>query len=157
MRNPETDPSDSGNPVRRKKVNYRAPALEKGLDILELLIDRQYGMAQADICRALNIHRQTVWLTKKEEPDFAEAVAAAELERDLGLEAAARKRAYANSDTLLIFLLKGAFPEKYRDNHKVDITGRLSVAAMSEDDIKAELASYVSAGLLAAPDDEDIA
>ncbi|HDR8928569.1 IclR family transcriptional regulator [Burkholderia vietnamiensis] len=61
MRNPETDPSDSGNPVRRKKVNYRAPALEKGLDILELLIDRQYGMAQADICRALKRSRSELY------------------------------------------------------------------------------------------------
>lgn len=61
MRNPEMDPNDSGNPVRRKKVNYRAPALEKGLDILELLIDRQYGMAQADICRALKRSRSELY------------------------------------------------------------------------------------------------
>ena len=38
------------------------------------------------------------------------------------LEAEARRRAMAGSDTLLIFLLKGARPEKYRDNYHVTST-----------------------------------
>lgn len=33
---------------------YRAPALEKGLDIIELLADHAEGMTQGDIARALN-------------------------------------------------------------------------------------------------------
>jgi DNA-binding IclR family transcriptional regulator len=33
---------------------YRAPALEKGLDILELLADRPEGLAQSEIARALD-------------------------------------------------------------------------------------------------------
>ncbi|KAG8150337.1 IclR family transcriptional regulator [Burkholderia catarinensis] len=61
MRNPDTDPVDRDDPGPRKKTSYRAPALEKGLDILELLIDRQYGMAQADICRALKRSRSELY------------------------------------------------------------------------------------------------
>ena len=38
------------------------------------------------------------------------------------LEAEARRRALSGSDTLLIFLLKGARPATYRDNAKVDVT-----------------------------------
>jgi len=40
-------PSDEGAP------RYRAPALEKGLDILELLADRPEGLSQSDIARSL--------------------------------------------------------------------------------------------------------
>ncbi|AZQ53086.1 IclR family transcriptional regulator [Burkholderia cenocepacia] len=62
MRNPDTDPVDPPDtPGLKKKASYRAPALEKGLDILELLIDRQYGMAQADICRALKRSRSELY------------------------------------------------------------------------------------------------
>ncbi|WP_175883413.1 IclR family transcriptional regulator [Burkholderia sp. BCC0044] len=62
MRNPDTDPVDPpDSPGHKKKTSYRAPALEKGLDILELLINRQYGMAQADICRALKRSRSELY------------------------------------------------------------------------------------------------
>jgi DNA-binding IclR family transcriptional regulator len=40
-------PSDEGSP------RYRAPALEKGLDILELLADRPEGLSQSEIARSL--------------------------------------------------------------------------------------------------------
>jgi len=61
MRNPDRDPIDPDDAEPRKKASYRAPALEKGLDILELLIDRQHGMAQADICRALKRNRNELY------------------------------------------------------------------------------------------------
>lgn len=37
----------------KEKSRYRAPALEKGLDILELLADRPEGLSQSEIARAL--------------------------------------------------------------------------------------------------------
>ena len=40
------------------------------------------------------------------------------------MEAEARRRAMAGSDLLLIFLLKGLKPEKYRERH--DVTGKKS-------------------------------
>ena len=42
------------------------------------------------------------------------------------LEAEARRRAMEGSDVLLIFLLKGARPERYRDNHRIDLQGQLA-------------------------------
>ncbi|MCA3866888.1 MAG: IclR family transcriptional regulator [Burkholderia sp.] len=61
MQNPEIDAADLVDTGPATKTRYRAPALEKGLDILELLIDRQYGMAQADICRALKRSRSELY------------------------------------------------------------------------------------------------
>jgi DNA-binding IclR family transcriptional regulator len=43
----QRSPGDEGAP------RYRAPALEKGLDILELLSDRPEGLSQSEIARAL--------------------------------------------------------------------------------------------------------
>lgn len=52
------------------------------------------------------------------------------------------------SDTLLIFLLKAHDPEKYRENMKVDLTGRLEINNMTDDEIQAELAALGAAGIL---------
>lgn len=59
------------------------------------------------------------------------------------------------SDTLAIFLLKAHAPEKYRENSKVELNGRLAIGDMSEDEIRAELAALVAAGVVptGAPDD----
>ena len=38
----------------KDKARYRAPALEKGLDILELISDRPEGLSQSEIARALD-------------------------------------------------------------------------------------------------------
>ena len=45
----ESTPQESGSAAR-----YRAPALDKGLDILELLSDRPEGLTQAEVARQLN-------------------------------------------------------------------------------------------------------
>lgn len=52
------------------------------------------------------------------------------------------------SDTLAIFLLKAHDPEKYRDNAKIEMSGHLAVSQLSDDDIKAEIAAAVAAGIL---------
>jgi DNA-binding IclR family transcriptional regulator len=44
---------DASAPAGVEGPRYRAPALEKGLDILELLSDRPEGLAQSEIARAL--------------------------------------------------------------------------------------------------------
>ena len=38
----------------KNKKNYSAPALEKGLDILELLSSSNSGLSQAEIAKTLN-------------------------------------------------------------------------------------------------------
>lgn len=54
------------------------------------------------------------------------------------------------SDTLAIFLLKAHNPERYRENSRVELAGNLAVSNMTEDEIRAELASLVSAGVVPA-------
>lgn len=100
--------------------------------------------------RASGISATMVWMWRKEEPGFQEAYdralsIAAELHEDemfrrasegvlepvyQGGELVGGIRKY--SDTLLIFALKGAMPEKYRENIKiegtVDVVGRLRAA-----------------------------
>ena len=92
-------------------------------------------------CEAAGMGRRTAYEWREADPEFA---ARWEKAKRLGAEAledeGARRamegvdepvfykgdecgtvRKY--SDTLLIFLLKGAMPEKYRDNSKVELTG----------------------------------
>lgn len=57
------------------------------------------------------------------------------------------------SDALMALLLKAHKPDKYRENSKVELAGRLALNDMSEDEIRAELAALVAAGVLPAPDD----
>ena len=39
--------------MKKNKINYSAPALEKGLDILELLSKSKNGLTQAEIAKKL--------------------------------------------------------------------------------------------------------
>jgi hypothetical protein len=59
------------------------------------------------------------------------------------------------SDTLAIFLLKAHNPDKYRENSKVELAGRLAIGDMSEDEIRAELAGLVAAGVVPTENPED--
>jgi hypothetical protein len=74
-------------------------------------------------CAQVGIARETHYQWVRQYPDYAEAVAAA---RQLGadwLEDVAIARATAAekpSDTLLIFLLKGHLPDRYRDMARRD-------------------------------------
>lgn len=45
------------------------------------------------------------------------------------------------SDTLMIFLLKGARPQKYRENHKVEVSGTVGTIAIREVVIERSTAS----------------
>ena len=48
------------------------------------------------------------------------------------------------SDTLAIFLLKGAMPEKYRDNAKLELAGRLELGKLSDEELDQELAALTA-------------
>ena len=41
------------NAISKPNPNYSAPALEKGLDILELLSEQEAGLTQSEIARGL--------------------------------------------------------------------------------------------------------
>ena len=67
--------------MKQKKQfrNYNAPALDKGLDILELLSNNNGGLTQAEIASQLNksvneIYRMISTLKNREYVEFNEAV-----------------------------------------------------------------------------------
>lgn len=61
------------------------------------------------------------------------------------------KRVY--SDALMALLLKAHRPDKYRENSKIELNGSMSLSAMTEDEIRAELALLTAAGVMLPPDD----
>lgn len=71
--------------------------------------------------QAAKVGRRTVYDLRAADPAFAAAWDKALEEGADALEAEARRRAFAGSDTLLIFLLKGARPERYRENIKARV------------------------------------
>ena len=92
-------------------------------------------------CEIADIARATFYGWLKEDPGFKASYEAAREEAVQVLEDEAIRRAYVGverpvyqggkkvgvvqeySDTLLIFLLKGARPQKYRDNVRQEVTG----------------------------------
>lgn len=69
------------------------------------------------------IARDTAYDARRRDPVFADALANAREVAVDSLEAEARNRALKGSDVLLIFLLKAARPDIYRDNARVELTG----------------------------------
>lgn len=119
-------------PVQRKKAQAA---------FLEQLIA---GSSILKACEKLKLPRQSVYDWKRADPEFAAAWEQAyEHGTDL-LEHEAQRRAVEGvekpvtvagqreivrefSDTLLIFLLKGRRPSRFRDNHTVEHTGSMEV------------------------------
>ena len=92
-------------------------------------------------CRLAGVGRQTAYDFRRRDPDFAAEWKDALEDACDALELEARKRAMEGverpvyqggklvghtreySDLLLIFLLKANRPEKYRESHKLEVTG----------------------------------
>jgi hypothetical protein len=114
------------------------------------------GGSVSRACAAIDIARETAYRWRSNCPEFAEAwEQAKQLGADV-LEDEAIRRAHDGvdepvfykgkklrttvrkySDQLLIFLLKGARPDKYRDNARIEHTGRIgleSLVAGDDDD-----------------------
>lgn len=73
------------------------------------------------------IDRSTAYKLRDRSADFRAAWdSAVEIAVD-GLEAEARRRALASSDTLLIFLLKAHRPNKFRERASVEHSGEVKV------------------------------
>lgn len=124
-------------------------------------------------CKAVGMGRTTAYDWRDSDPEFAEAWDIAMKRGVIALEDEAHRRAFEGveepvfyrgdecgtvrkySDTLSIFLLKAHNPDKYRENSKVELSGRLALTDMSEDDIRAELASLAASGVVpVAPADD---
>lgn len=124
-------------------------------------------------CKAIGIGRTTAYEWRVGDPEFAAAWDAAMKVGVSALEDEVHRRAFEGndepvfhqgnecgtvrkySDTLAIFLLKAHNPDKYRDNSKVELAGRLAIGDMSEDEIRAELAGLVAAGVVPTESPED--
>jgi len=122
-------------------------------------------------CEASGVGRRTAYEWRTNDPDFASRWEDAMRIGAEALEDEAKRRGFDGvdepvfhlgvatatirkySDTLAIFLLKGALPEKYRENSKVELAGSLALNTMSDEEIRAELAALTAGGVLHAPDD----
>lgn len=125
-----------------------------------------------EACKLSGVGRATAYAWRVTDPDFAiewekaKAIGAEALEDEamrrarvgvdepvfhLG-EVCGTVRKY--SDTLAIFLLKGAMPDKYRENSKLELSGNLALNTLSDDEIKAELATLLGTGIV--PPVEDV-
>lgn len=71
--------------------------------------------------REVGIHRDTHYQWMKEDAEYVKAFQAAQEDSVQTLEAEARRRAFAGSDTLLIFILKAARPERYRERIEMHV------------------------------------
>lgn len=84
-------------------------------------------------CHATGISRPTPFAYREKDPEFARAWKDAEEDACDLLEAEARKRARATSDTLMIFLLKAHRPEKYRDVSRIEhLIGKMNVDELDQ-------------------------
>lgn len=81
-----------------------------------------YGVV-THAAEAAGVDHSTVYAARLRDPKFAAAWDDALEQATDALEREARRRAFDCSDTLLIFLLKGARPHKYRDNYRVEHSG----------------------------------
>jgi hypothetical protein len=84
-----------------------------------LLLAYTTSLRITEACRQAKVGRQTHYLWMRKDPAYVEAFAVAKQMACDYLEDVAIERATEGphpSDTLLIFLLKGAMPHKYRDN-----------------------------------------
>lgn len=100
---------------RKRADNPDAP--KKGAKALAALAE---GASLTAAAAAEGIGRQTLWDWRKADPEFDAAVLAAIDAGTDQLEDIARQRAAEQSDTLMIFLLKGRRPEKYRERHVIE-------------------------------------
>ena len=80
-------------------------------------------------CRTVGVDRGTPHKAADANPEFAAAMQEAIEEAAGELEAKARELAIAGNAPLLIFLLKGAMPHKYRDNARVEHIGQVKIMA----------------------------
>lgn len=89
-----------------------------------LKIYRETGSV-ADVCKILHIGRGTLFSYLKKYPKFKEAWDEAREDFIDTLEKEAARRALEKSDTLLIFLLKGYRPYKFKENYSVEHKGTI--------------------------------
>ena len=90
---------------------------------------RNSGNVRAS-CQAAGVSRKTAYQHKRDDPDFAGGWEEAHTEAVEVLEAELRRRALGGSDILLMFTLKAARPDVYRDNQRPQGDGRGAISEL---------------------------
>jgi hypothetical protein len=105
-------PSVPGTKATKSKSPWRKVFIEALRDSASVLY----------ACKVAGVARSTVYRRRKDDPKFAQAWTYAIEEAIDMLELEARSRTLKGSDVLLMFLLKAARPEMYRENVRVQHT-----------------------------------
>jgi hypothetical protein len=118
--------------------------------------------------KAARLDRVTVWRWRETDPSFAAQFDDAVAQAADGLEREARRRAVEGveepvfykgievgtvrkySDSLLTTMLKAKRPE-YRDASKLELSGRLAIGELTEEEIRKELAALAATHGIAVP------
>lgn len=87
-------------------------------------------------CDAAGIARATAYHHRELFPEFAAAWNKALRQGVCSLEDAAFDRAFSGSDTLMIFLLKAHFPDRYRDRQEITIA-QSDLTKLTDDELAA--------------------
>jgi hypothetical protein len=125
---------------KASKKSTGSAQVKKGAEFLQVLRDTGGNVSRA--CMAIGQNRRRVYEWREKDPVFAQAWDEAVDSGTDELEEEARRRAFSGvdepvfyqgeqcgevrkySDTLLIFLLKGRRPDKYRENVRTELTGK---------------------------------
>lgn len=135
------------------KLSKYPPQIQRFIRVLALT-----GVV-ARAAKAAKVHRTSMYRMRDSDPDFAELWYDCQTYRDEAMEDEAFRRAVygvteavyhqgrivgyrqVKSDTLLLKMLEAAKPEKYRQNHKIEIDGQVGLVPtlvipsdMSEDE-----------------------
>lgn len=102
-----------------------------------LEVYRQTGNVRLSATTA-GIDRDAVYRRRQRHERFAAAMASVRDDAIDTLEAEARRRALAQSDTLLIFLLKSLRPDVYRENLRIDVRREAEALAATMEGVTAE-------------------
>lgn len=132
--NAKTKPRQTKQTVR-KKAAQAAPAAPDWQETFLALLAESCNVTLA--ARGAGVCRATVYTHRDANPDFAARWADAEQQAIDGLEEEAWRRARMQSDTLMIFLLKGRRREIYGESieHRV--------RKLSDEDLIAEVSGLV--------------
>lgn len=113
------------------------------------------GMNFSEAAQHAGVDRVTTYRWRKDPAFQAEVDKAKEVSIE-ALEREAHRRAMRGSDRMLEFLLVNRAPDKYSNSRKIDLNGSLALNNMSDDEIRAELASLAAAGLIPTGGDDDV-
>ena len=93
-----------------------------------------------EACKKSGINRTTFYYWLDHDPQFVQDMEVAKKSAVDLLEAEARRRAVKGSDTLLIFLLKGAAPDKYKDRVEqkinADVNIKKEISELSDEELQ---------------------